>query len=75
MYCKVAAQRWLCSGMLALCSQVKFTEFPHLLIAVVIRARNHRPDDGDSKYVRNVNKLLPDYTLQQSSLYLTAMRT
>jgi hypothetical protein len=26
----------------------------------------HRPDDGGSKYIRNVGKLLPDYTAQQS---------
>jgi hypothetical protein len=25
----------------------------------------HRPDDGDSKHLRNVGKLLPDYRTQQ----------
>jgi hypothetical protein len=26
---------------------------------------SHRPDDGGSKHLRNVGKLLPDYTAQQ----------
>jgi hypothetical protein len=26
---------------------------------------DHHPDDGGSKHLRNVRKLLPDYTVQQ----------
>jgi hypothetical protein len=34
-----------------------------VLAAFTIRA--HRPDDGGSKYLWNVGKLLPDYTVLQ----------
>jgi hypothetical protein len=34
---------------------------------VLTTASTHRLDDGGSKHLRNVGKLLPDYTAQQSS--------
>jgi hypothetical protein len=35
------------------------------LVEVYLRFRAHRPDDGASKHLWNVCKLLPDYTAQQ----------
>jgi hypothetical protein len=40
----------------------------------IIRAMTHRPDDGGSKHLWNVGKLLPDYTAQHP-IILAAVRT
>jgi hypothetical protein len=39
---------------------------PCSLVEVYRRFRGDRPDDGGSKYLLNVGKLLPDYTALQT---------
>jgi hypothetical protein len=44
------------------CSLVKFTDVSEVLADFII---THLPDEGSSKYLRNADKFLPDYTALQ----------
>jgi hypothetical protein len=54
--------RWLSSGLLRRVVGQKFTGVSEIRAASIIRAMI---DDGGSKYLWNVGKLLPDYMVQQ----------
>jgi hypothetical protein len=55
--------RRLFSGLLCHVVLQKFTNVSQMLADSIIRP--HCPDDGGSKNLWNVSKLLPDYTVQQ----------
>jgi hypothetical protein len=56
--------------VVALHSRVKLTDISEVLTASII---TDRPDDGGSNHLRNVRRLLPDYTAQQSKGQLCSM--
>jgi hypothetical protein len=45
--------------------QMKYYEDGCLLVVAPCSLVTHRPDDGGSKHLRNVGKLLPDYMAEQ----------
>jgi hypothetical protein len=42
-----------------------FTDVLEVLAASITK-KNYRPDDGNIKRLRNLDKFLPDYTVQQT---------
>jgi hypothetical protein len=60
-----AARMKIVFWVVALCNLVEFTDVLEALAVSIIRAMSNRPDDGGSKHLSNVGKLLPDYTAQQ----------